>query len=853
MNLYTSLTIRYLKQNKRRTIVTIIGIILSTALICGIGNIFESFMDYQLRETIKNDGSFHVTFNDVNKKDMEYVTKSAEIEKHAFTKQVGYSKLENSENGILSIKQYDKNAMEGYQISIKEGRLPSKEGEIVLSENVINLMDDKLKIEDEITLKVGDMFDSNKKKIDNMVFHEGDYIANEKDSTFKLVGIIKKPGFELYDEITTAITYFNHMIDYKGAMNISVTVKNPKDVYKISKKISKNIYPNKDEESISDMVKYNEHLLRLQGASKYENINSSVKSIIALVTILVIICTIATVYNSFSISITERKKQFGILNSIGATSSQIKRLVFIEGIIISLIGIPIGLISGTIAIDLLFKTINKYFTESIVTQMSLQIVYNPIIIIVSIIIVLFTIFISILLPAIAASNVSPLDIIKNSGEYKVRKVKDSKLIKIIFKTEGVLAYKNMKRNRKKFIVTLFSLMISIIIFISFSGFTLLLLRGEEIRSSQRNYDLYLTAKGTARPIDDVISKLQDIPEIKNFEFATGQSMSIKVSENKINKSKEDLIKEYYQQHKSGDSYEYDFSNNELNFPGEFAIKNKTNNLVKGSFDKEKAIKENGVILVRKSYFESRGKKGIVELTNYKVGDTVNCEYLDDNGSSKKMKIKILAITDEERLGMGYQNMGLQFITYDEVAKNLGLKLNKSLIFIDLGGDIQTKKKIESLADKNNFNFHDESAGGEEEKQNLKVVKIFVYGFIVVISLVSVTNILNTVSTSINLRKRELAIIQSIGVTSNGFRKMIYLESFIYGILSLIFGIPIGIGMTLVMNKLISGVIEFSPVIPWAAIAICIVSVFIITFIAAYIPMSKLNKENIIDNIRRESI
>ncbi|KPI53663.1 ABC transporter permease [Clostridioides difficile] len=853
MNLYTSLTIRYLKQNKRRTIVTIIGIILSTALICGIGNIFESFMDYQVRETIKNDGSFHVTFHDVNKKNMEYVTKSAEIEKHAFTKQIGYSKLENSENGILSIKQYDKNAMEGYQISIKEGRLPSKEGEIVLSENVINLMDDKLKIGDEITLKVGDMFDSNKKKIDNMVFHEGDYIANEKDSTFKLVGIIKKPGFELYDEITTAITYFNPMIDYKGAMNISVTVKNPKDVYKISKKISKNIYPNKDEESISDMVKYNEHLLRLQGASKYENINSSVKSIIALVTILVIICTIATVYNSFSISITERKKQFGILNSIGATSSQIKRLVFIEGIIISLIGIPIGLISGTIAIDLLFKTINKYFTESIVTQMSLQIVYNPIIIIVSIIIVLFTIFISILLPAIAASNVSPLDIIKNSGEYKVRKVKDSKLIKIIFKTEGVLAYKNMKRNRKKFIVTLFSLMISIIIFISFSGFTLLLLRGEEIRSSQRNYDLYLTAKGTARPIDDVISKLQGIPEIKNFEFATGQSMSIKVSENKINKSKEDLIKEYYQQHKSGDSYEYDFSNNELNFPGEFAIKNKTNNLVKGSFDKEKAIKENGVILVRKSYFESRGKKGIVELTNYKVGDTLNCEYLDDNGSSKKMKIKILAITDEERLGMGYQNMGLQFITYDEVAKNLGLKLNKSLIFIDLGGDVQTKKKIESLADKNNFNFHDESAGGEEEKQNLKVVKIFVYGFIVVISLVSVTNILNTVSTSINLRKRELAIIQSIGVTPNGFRKMIYLESFIYGILSLIFGIPIGIGMTLVMNKLISGVIEFSPVIPWAAIAICIVSVFIITFIAAYIPMSKLNKENIIDNIRRESI
>ncbi len=178
--------------------------------------------------------------------------------------------------------------------------------------------------------------------------------------------------------------------------------------------------------------------------------------------------------------------------------------------------------------------------------MSLQIVYNPIITIVSIIIVLLTIFISILLPAISASNISPLNVIKNTGEYKVGKIKSSRLIKMIFKTEGVLAYKNIRRNRKKFIITLFSLMVSIIIFISFSGFTLLLLRGEEIRNSQRKYDLYLTAKNTARSVEDTISELEDIDGIKNFELATGQYVSIRVSENKINKSKEDLIRKYYQ-------------------------------------------------------------------------------------------------------------------------------------------------------------------------------------------------------------------------------------------------------------------------------------------------------------------
>lgn len=257
--------------------------------------------------------------------------------------------------------------------------------------------------------------------------------------------------------------------------------------------------------------------MRLQGASKYSNINSSIKSIIIAVTILVIICTIATVYNSFSISINERKKQFGILNSIGATSSQIKRLVFIEGIIISLIGIPIGLISGTVAIDLLFKIINKYFTESVVTKMSLQIVYNPIIIIVSIIIVLLTIFISILLPAISASNISPLMWLKILESIKWAKSKAQDLLKWFLKLKEYLHIKILGEIEKIYNNS-FSLMVSIIIFISFSGFTLLLLRGEEIRNSQRKYDLYLTAKNTARSVEDTISELEDIDGIKTLNW-----------------------------------------------------------------------------------------------------------------------------------------------------------------------------------------------------------------------------------------------------------------------------------------------------------------------------------------------
>ena len=217
--------------------------------------------------------------------------------------------------------------------------------------------------------------------------------------------------------------------------------KKPKEVYTIASQISKNLglktgtteenteenssmhYSN-DTDEFYENLSFNEHLLRLQGASAYANINNGMTSIIALVTSLVIVCTIATVYNSFSISISERKKQFGILNSIGATKSQVMKFVFIEGILVSIIAIPIGLISGTVAIDLVFKTIQALFETSFIADMNLRVVYNPYIMIFSTVIVLITILISALLPAISAAKISPLEAIKNSGNYKLGKVKE---------------------------------------------------------------------------------------------------------------------------------------------------------------------------------------------------------------------------------------------------------------------------------------------------------------------------------------------------------------------------------------------------------------------------------------------
>ncbi len=860
MNLYTSLTLRYLKENKKRTIVTIIGIILSTALICGIGNIYSSFMDYQIRETIQRDGSFHATFNNVDKDKIDYITKSAGISNSGISKDFGYANT--GEGNLLKVLGYDKNYFEGFTISLKEGNFPKNKNEIVISENS-NLIDKKYKIGDSITLSIGKRLSEEEDYLDSPTLQENEKLVDTKEETFKVVGIINKPGFEYSNGIHTAITYIDKLlVNNNDKVNVSINVNNPKDIYSIVSSIYENGNLEKKTDSNGekvDNVDYNEHLLRLKGASAYANINDSIGYIVLLVGSLVVICTIATVYNSFSISISERKKQFGILNSIGATNSQIMKLVFLEGFIVSIVAIPIGLLSGTLAMDIVFKIIQKFYSNSFIAEMNLRVVYNPVVIIFSIIVVLITIFISVIIPARVASKVSPLDAIKNSSDYKVGKVKDSKLVRFIFKTEGVLAYKNLRRNKKKFRITLFSLVISVVIFIAFSGFMTLFLKAEDVRVGQMNYDMYLYGNrgDSIKKSKELVNEINKINGVKNISFSNTYSLLMDLEENRVNKSAKEKVQSYFIGEKENNKTVYRL-NNGLNLPGYRAIENIK--LIEGSFDKESAIKENGVILINKSYYEEKGKKGVLDMTNYKVGDTIEVysmgydEKNEKEYKEKTYKFKIMGISEDILMGnTTYPYMGISIVTYDEVAKNNGFDESSNFIYIESDLKESTKKSIKNLAEKYKFSVIDQVEEYQAMKDSMKVMQIFVYGFVTVISLVSVTNIINTISTNINLRKKELAIIKSIGVTPSGFNKMIYLESFLYGALALLLGIPIGILLTILMNTILGDVISFGLVLPYSAILICIVAIFIITFIASYIPMRKINKENIIDNIRQDSI
>ncbi|WP_270505628.1 ABC transporter permease [Paraclostridium sordellii] len=869
MNLYTSLTLRYLKENKKRTIVTIIGIILSTALICGIGNIFESFMDYQIRETINRKGAFHATFHDIKKEDVDKITKSSGISKSSISDNLGYSKLSNEKKNLVQVKAFDKEGFEGYQIKLKEGRFPTNSNEIVLSERAMPLIDKK--VGDSINLNIGKRVDKNQKEIEIPIVHDNETIVDGKSKNFKIVGVMNKLEDDIDNDVVSGITYLDIKEKNKGdKVNVAICANEPSEIYEIAPAISKNlglkvasnddsddmIY-NNDNGVAYENLSFNEHLLRLKGASAYANINRSINAAMFVVTTLVVVCTVATIYNAFSISINDRKKQFGILNSIGATKSQIMKIVFIEAIVVSVIGIPLGLITGTFAIDLIFKLIKYMFSSSVIAHLNLRVVYNPYVIILSALIVLLTILVSAILPALNAAKTPPLEAIKNSSSLKLGKVKDSKLVRLLFKTEGVLAYKNLRRNKKKFRITLFSLIISVVIFISFSGFVELFIKANEASVGQVNYDVRLW-KGGILEGDKIIDDLNKVNGIKKISVKNDYGVAFDVKESNINKDYKDLIdKTFSKKNKNGETvYDFNYEQNTFQFTDDKDIDNLK--LINGSFDKETAIKENGIILRNKSSYSEPGKKYDVSLTNYKVGDTINAYKFsrDENGNQKNepIKLKVLATTDDLLPGNKMSTyMGIDFITYNEVGSKLGYDINSGNIYINSDKSKDTRDALKKIGEKYGYNVHDEVDNALEMEQSIIAIKIFVYGFVLVISLVSITNIVNTISTNINLRKREFAIIKSIGVTPQGFNKMIYLESLLYGVLALVYGVPIGLLIDVVMNKIMGNVVQLGMILPWNAVLVSIVGVFVITFIASYIPMRKINKENIIENIRQESI
>lgn len=850
MSILNRLTIKNLRLNKKRTIVTIIGIILSTALMVGIGLLFSSFQDLMIRDTIGYSGKYEAKYNDVD------LIKLNDIKNKNFTyfyeKPIGFSKIESSNEYKPYMYITSVNREYFNELKLIEGSFPKNENEIVISNHVITNGGLNYKVGDSVTFNYGSRNIDGDITLANSELVDGEFLTNEGTYTYKIVGIVDRSNFESY----SASGYTAFTVDVnsdKGNVNLYVMFNKNKNIIKQSEELAKELNYDGD-------INYNSTLLALYGESTYGNVMSSMGGMMIIMLSLVSIGCIIVIYNSFAISVMERKKEFGLLSSIGTTKRQLSHTVFFEALVVGVIGIILGILGAYIGIGCVILIINNLISDML--EYKLHLVTNPLFIIIPVIFMIIVIGVSAFIPSRRASKVSPIEAIRQNDDIKInkKKIRTSKLVLKLFGIEGEIALKNIKRNKKKYRVTIVSLFISIVLFISFSSYM--------------NYTLNTASSVMGEvPYDYQISYFGDDPN-------NGKEALDKINE--IVKSSD--VKEYVSYSVSNLSIigNYTYSDEYLDFYksayGENGIK-ALNNLKyqsiyilvldDNSYNKYKkliGLDKDSVILLNRF-------KGV----SYGNNKRVNYDIPVINSGNINIKICNFDDNDEDADTTKYCNKNIDniFVTnnsFDLIEEfsymdDFKLIVNKKLYdsisdssthytqFNIISDNTNNIDKLTKELDKySNVNYTNIKEAMKQANNLILVVKILMYGFISLVTLIGVTSVFNTISTSMALRKREFAVLRSIGLTNRGFNKILFFESLFFGMKSLIFAIPVSIGITVLIHYALADMVSISTIIiPWKYIIISIVSVFVIVLLTMMYSTSKIKKHNIIEQIREENI
>lgn len=848
MSILNDLTIKNLKLNKKRTIVTIVGIILSTALMVGIGLLFSSFQDYMIRETISYNGKYEAEYGDVS------LDKLNSIDKKDFSyfyqKPIGFSKFDsaNEYKPYIYISSVDKEYFN--ELHLISGRFAENDSELVISNHINTNGGASYKIGDIITLKYGERVIEGVNTLANNEYYEEETLNIVGEKTYTIVGIVERSNFEDYSASGYS-TFTLDMNDKDGTVNVFVMFNNKKKIIKQSEDLAKKL-------GYNNAISYNNTLLALYGESTYGNIMKSMITMIVIMLSLVSIGCIVVIYNSFAISVMERKKEFGLLSSIGATKKQLSYTVFFEALIEGIIGIILGICGAYIGIGTVILIINNLIGDILVLKLNL--VTNIVFIIIPVIFMILVIFISALVPSRRAAKVSPIEAIRQNDDIKVnkKKIKTGKLVNKLFGIEGEIALKNIKRNKKKYRVTIVSLFISIVLFISFSSYMNYTIDTASSVMGEVPYDYQISYFGDDNDIDalDKISEIIKSNDVKEYVSYSASNLSI-IGNYIYSDEYLDFYKSAY-----GDDGIKALTNLKYQYISIYILDDISYNKYKELIGLDK----DSVILLNKFKGVSYGNN---KRVNYDIpvinnGDiNIKICNFDDNDEDVdttkycNKKIDNIFITNksfdliEEFSYMSDFKLIVNKKLYDNISDS-GTHYTQYNIISDNTDNID--KLTKELDKYDNVNYTNVKESMKQANNMILVVKILMYGFIGLITLIGVTSVFNTISTSMALRKREFAVLRSIGLTRKGFNKILFFESLFFGLKSLIYAIPVSLGVTIIIHYALADMMSInSIVIPWKAIIISIVSVFVIVLLTMMYSTSKIKKHNIIEQIREENI
>lgn len=934
MNLMKKLTLKNLKLNRKRTIVTIVGIILATALLSALVTLVSSFQYSMIEYQKQKGGDFHVKFSGVKMSELSEFKNNRNIESTFETMGMGFAKLngcKNEDKPYAYVMATDEAGFERGCFNLIEGRMAKNEDEIVIPRHLKTNGRIDIKVGDEITLDVGKRYDSNTESVisENCAYeHDAETLTDTVTKHYKVVGIMERPGYGMEDYSAAGYTFVTYSDELAAIDNGTKSEASEADttltVYsRYTKKALRNkdavtadiigvdekLFEKANDSSVEMSAEESDRFLKEMENAKYDiymngylisyecvfPIDGSFKALFTVAAVVALIIILTSVYcikNSFNISITEKIRQYGMLASVGATRRQIKSSVKTEAAMLGVVGIPVGTMSGILASFILVKVVNALSAGWLNFALSFHTSLPALIL--AVILSIATIYFSATGSARRAAKVTPLEAIRNTKEIKIKsaKLKTPAIIGRIWGIGGVISYKNIKRNNKKYRTTLTSIVICSVTFIVISYFMSMAFSmvGMSYASADYNIGINMSCK---KELDiEKLSKLvSGIEGVDDYLVGAGYDFDV---------DKPEYTKEYGEY--CGQLY--DDSEDVSQMVLITVLDDK-------SYDKyasDAGIKNAaaGAILVNKGTFDvynensSKYVKKEMELYKYKAGDTIRCGYnvyedaVDDdnavegdtesstednsgyvdeetinNGVRKTVDVTIAGVTDKVPTGYkGYGNTTLLFMNKkgfeslwaDGKSNELkpGHASYSAYVVAENADEYQDtfEKETAENPEYSQISFYVSNLDKQmrDEKSLFTLLGVFAYGLIVVIALIGITNIINTLSTGMELRSREFATLRSIGMTDKQFAGMVRLESVFISVKALVIGVPLGILISyllcVIMNRM-DGAIIYEP--PYKAIILCIVVVIMLIYAIMKLSMTKLRHNNIIDTIKNENL
>lgn len=933
MSIIAKLAVKNLKANKGQTKITILGVILATAMICGLISLIASFQNFFYLNALASYGSWHVEYKHVTEDQVKEQLQDPELANVFKLEDLGYAKVENYNQykPYLYLAGLEKDYVQSdnlhhlFPINILEGRLPANEHEIILPSHLKGRTKENLKLGDELNLSLGrrelneagasfgteDGEAQGPQKSPQALLGQSDQLritpegdlaeqlVQEAEASYKLVGFYERSDLEPYEAPGYMALTLQGKSEGLGGKN-----HNPNNYYNFYLELK---HPSGYEDFIArhsgaEGASVNRDLLRYRGLALNDEFTMTLYSLGGIFLLIIIFGSVILINNAFTISLSERVKQFGLLSSVGTSAKQLRKCVLTEAFLICLIGLPIGILGGLLGIkvtllavrDLLEKT--SMINNSVVID--LKVSWPALIFAGSL--SLLTVLFSAYWPAYKSSKIPAIEAIRQSREIVNRPVKTGKLARKIFPVPAYLASKYYKLSKRKYRSTVVGLALSIVLFLSAFTFSKLLSSSAQGIFTEEGADVVYSVRN------------ENLPEQQRIDLDEGLKL-LSQMEGSASVHGQEVYQSYFVLDKSSindralNLWEKGESELGLQDLGDdhFLVNLSLVFLPDADFSaylvqsnikpEDYKLEEGGRIcpLVLNQTVERSASGSFLQYDFFKEGAKAKLLQIADQGDYKFAYIAVQegkaqahfskpleSEATEKSIDLAEASPSESDLSFkyfsqkrpDHMAsewRGLTLflpassraKLIENPDRASYGYAIETtanghKKFLNQLDELstplgNAAYYHDIKSTREASQSTVAIVNIFCYGFICLISLIALTNVFNTVTTNIRLRSRDFAMLESLGMSKRDFRQMALFESLLYGTRSIIFGLPLALGFSFLIQIAVNQSFDTGLFIPWQAILLAMIVIFIFIILSILYSMHKMKAKTLLESLKSE--